>query len=119
MNSLASMCRRVVQIDVTTSEVHVEMSQYVKRELHSLVNYLHSSLVDEELTSTISRHFTKRVGSLMLNDGLMFFGLLEHAACACHPLHSARALQEVHLDPKAGLSLLPRCKVEQEIRFQI
>ena len=52
--------RRVVQIDVVTSEVHVEMSQYVKRELHSLVNYLHSSLVDEELTSSLSRHFIKR-----------------------------------------------------------
>lgn len=51
----------MVQIDVTTTEVHVEMSQYVKRELHSLFNYLHSSFVDEELTSTISRHFTKRV----------------------------------------------------------
>ena len=54
-------CRRVVQIDITSSEVHIEMSQYVKRELHSLFNYLQSSLADEELASTISRHFTKRV----------------------------------------------------------
>ncbi|KAK9809768.1 hypothetical protein WJX73_004442 [Symbiochloris irregularis] len=52
--------RHVVQIDVVTTEVHLEMSQYVKCELHSLFSYLHSNLLDEELASTFSRHFTKR-----------------------------------------------------------
>ena len=72
----------MVQIDVTTTEVHVEMSQYVKRELHSLFNYLHSSFVDEELTSTISRHFTKRVAAHLQDLGQLPSRGLYCVACA-------------------------------------
>lgn len=56
-------CRHVVQVEIVSTEVHLEVSPYVKRELHSLFSYLHSSLLDEELASTLSRHFTKRVCS--------------------------------------------------------
>lgn len=76
--------RRVVQIDVTTTDVHLEMSQYIKRELHSLVDYLHSSFVDEELTSTINRHFAKRVGLCTLAAVVSCLPLCYTDALSCH-----------------------------------
>ena len=53
-----------------TSKVRVEVSQFVKRELHSLVNHMHSNLKNEQVTSTIARHFSNRVRDLALNRGL-------------------------------------------------
>lgn len=69
--------RRVVQIEVVSTEVHVEMSQFVKQELHSLFSYLHSTLLDKQLASTFSRHFTKRVG---FSPSV----LIESCICPCH-----------------------------------
>lgn len=51
-------CRRVVQVHVTTSHVEVELSQYVKRELHSLHNYLLTSLASQDIAA-FSKHFAK------------------------------------------------------------
>lgn len=51
-------CRRVVQVHVTSSGIEVELSQYVKRELHSLHNYLLTSFASQDIAD-FSKHFAK------------------------------------------------------------
>ncbi|KAK9808775.1 hypothetical protein WJX72_003363 [[Myrmecia] bisecta] len=51
--------RRVVQVKMVTSAVSVEVSQFAKRELHSLVAYMASSFSDQRL-HTLSRHFAAK-----------------------------------------------------------
>ena len=54
----ANDCRRVVQVHLSTSDVDIEMSQYVKRELHSLHNYLLTSFTSQDIAD-FSKHFAK------------------------------------------------------------
>ena len=54
-------CRRIVQVEVNTTDVSVKVTQFVKRELHSLVIYLHSSFSDQALAANIARPFAQRV----------------------------------------------------------
>ena len=54
-------CRRIVQVEVNTTDVNVKVTQFVKRELHSLVIYLHSSFSDQALAANIARPFAQRV----------------------------------------------------------
>jgi len=51
-------CRRVVQVHLSTSDVDIELSQYVKRELHSLHNYLLTSFTSQDIAD-FSKHFAK------------------------------------------------------------
>ena len=51
-------CRRMVQVHVCTSDVHARLSQFAKRELHSLANYLLTSFSDQDVT-LFTRHFVK------------------------------------------------------------
>ena len=44
---------------LTTSRLRVEVSKFVKQEIHSLINYMHSNLTHQQVTSTFSRHFAK------------------------------------------------------------
>lgn len=53
-----SCCRRVVQVHLSTSDVDIELSQYVKRELHSLHNYLLMSFTSQDIAD-FSKHFAK------------------------------------------------------------
>ncbi|KAL0042783.1 hypothetical protein WJX79_011021 [Trebouxia sp. C0005] len=50
--------RRVVQVHLSTSDVDIELSQYVKRELHSLHNYLLMSFTSQDIAD-FSKHFAK------------------------------------------------------------
>ena len=50
--------RRVVQVHLSTSNVDIELSQYIKRELHSLHNYLLTSFTSKDIAA-FSRHFAK------------------------------------------------------------
>lgn len=50
--------RRVVQVHLSTSEVDIELSQYIKRELHSLHNYLLTSFTSQDIAA-FSKHFAK------------------------------------------------------------
>ena len=52
------MFRRVVQVHLSTSQVDVELSQYIKRELHSLHNYLLTSFKSQDIAA-FSKHFAK------------------------------------------------------------
>lgn len=52
-------CRRVLQVMLTTSRLRMEVSKFVKQEIHSLVSYMHSNLTHQQVATTISRHFTK------------------------------------------------------------
>ena len=52
------MFRRVVQVHLSTSEVDIELSQYIKRELHSLHNYLLTSFTSQDIAA-FSKHFAK------------------------------------------------------------
>ena len=44
---------------LTTSRLRVEVSKFVKQEIHSLINYMHSNLTHQQVTTTLSRHFAK------------------------------------------------------------
>ena len=48
----------MVQVHVCTSDVHARLSQFAKRELHSLANYLLTSFSDQDVT-LFTRHFVK------------------------------------------------------------
>lgn len=50
-----------MQVEVNTTDVNVKVTQFVKRELHSLVIYLHSSFSDQALAANIARPFAQRV----------------------------------------------------------
>jgi len=52
-------CRRILQVMLTTSRIRMEVSKFVKQEIHSLVNYMHSNLTHQQVATTISRHFAK------------------------------------------------------------
>ena len=52
-------------MEVVTTHISVEMSKFVKQELHTLVNYMHSNLTNQQVASTINRHFTSRVSSFV------------------------------------------------------
>lgn len=56
--SIVAPCRRMVQVHVCTSDVHARLSQFAKRELHSLANYLLTSFSDQDV-SLFTRHFVK------------------------------------------------------------
>ena len=60
-SKLNAPCRRIVQVEVNTTDVNVKLTQFVKRELHSLVLYLHSSFSDQALAANIARPFAQRV----------------------------------------------------------
>ena len=47
-----------MQVHVTSSSIEVELSQYVKRELHSLHNYLLTSFASQDIAD-FSKHFAK------------------------------------------------------------
>ncbi|KAL3144163.1 hypothetical protein ABBQ32_003947 [Trebouxia sp. C0010 RCD-2024] len=49
---------RVVQVHLSTSDVDIELSQYIKRELHSLHNYLLTSFSSQDIAA-FSKHFAK------------------------------------------------------------
>ena len=48
---------------IATSRIRIELSKFVKQELHSLANYMHSNLTNQQVTKTITRHFAAKVGS--------------------------------------------------------
>lgn len=50
--------RRIVQVHLCTSDVDIELSQYIKRELHSLHNYLLTSFTSQDIAA-FSKHFAK------------------------------------------------------------
>ena len=54
-------CRRILQVDISTTDVDLNVTQFVKRELHSLVNYLYTSFSDQALAANIARPFGQRV----------------------------------------------------------
>lgn len=56
--TICSGCRRVVQVHLSTSDVDIEMSQYIKRELHSLHKYLLTSFTSQDIAA-FSKHFAK------------------------------------------------------------
>ena len=55
-------CRRILQVMIATSRIRIELSKFVKQELHSLANYMHSNLTNQQVTKTITRHFASKVG---------------------------------------------------------
>lgn len=57
---------------LTTSRLRVEVSKFVKQEIHSLINYMHSNLTQKEVATTLSRHFAKVVPSFRLLLALFF-----------------------------------------------
>ena len=59
-------CRRILQVMIATSRIRIELSKFVKQELHSLANYMHSNLTNQQVTKTITRHFAAKVGFLGL-----------------------------------------------------
>jgi hypothetical protein len=63
-----SVCRRVVQVHLSTSDVDIELSQYVKRELHSLHNYLLTSFTSQDIAD-FSKHFAKVTTSIHQSEG--------------------------------------------------
>ena len=48
----------MVQVHLSTSDVDIELSQYIKRELHSLHNYLLTSFTSQDIAA-FSKHFAK------------------------------------------------------------
>ena len=50
-----------MQVEISTTDVYIKVTQFVKRELHSLVVYLHSSFSDQVLAANIARPFAQRV----------------------------------------------------------
>lgn len=56
--ALCDPFRRVVQVHLCTSDVDIELSQYIKRELHSLHNYLLTSFTSQDIAA-FSKHFAK------------------------------------------------------------
>lgn len=57
--SISILCRRVLQVMLTTSRLRIEVSKFVKQEIHSLITYMHSNWTHQQVTSTFNRHFTK------------------------------------------------------------
>ena len=52
------LSRRVVQVHLSASDVDIELSQYIKRELHSLLKYLLTSFTSQDIAA-FSKHFAK------------------------------------------------------------
>jgi hypothetical protein len=56
------MHRRVVQVQFTTSDIRLAMSQFVKRELHSLAVHMAGGIAnDDALRTAYTRHFSQKV----------------------------------------------------------
>jgi len=58
----------VVQVHLSTSDVDIELSQYVKRELHSLHNYLLTSFTSQDIAD-FSKHFAKVTPQITQSEG--------------------------------------------------
>ena len=69
-------CRRVLQVMLTTSRLRVEVSKFVKQEIHSLINYMHSNLTHQQVATTLSRHFAKVSLRQLLLPSLLLSSLL-------------------------------------------
>lgn len=46
---------------MSTSSIRLELSCFVKQELHSLANYMMSTLTHQHVATTLSRHFPGKV----------------------------------------------------------
>lgn len=89
--------RRILQVDITTTDVDLNVTQFVKRELHSLVNYLYSSFSDQALAANITRPFAQRVSHHCHHGGVQCKG------CDVCALRSTHALTEKNVHPSGSI----------------